>query len=350
MAKIIETFGSDYFEMTRALLARFNLASRLNRDAKVLLKPNLVLDLSPREGATTHGEIVAGIASYLQENGIKNITVAEGSWVGADTKKSLAACGYNEILQQYDLRFVDLKKDKTISIETPYRSIEVCRTVTEADYIINLPVLKGHCQTVMTCAIKNLKGCIPDHEKRRFHSEGLFKPIAALGYAITPNLNIVDNICGDLNFEEGGNPVQTDRIFLCEDPVLTDRYGCELMGLNYMQVKYLPLAVEYGLGSAEFSPADIERLSEPKRSDMLVGKKSDFSRLLSNVSEDGACSACFAAVVRALYQKRSTKKICVGQGFRGKIPDGLGVGNCCALAQRSVMGCPPTATDILEML
>ena len=33
----------------------------------------------------------------------------------------------------------------------------------------------------MTCALKNLKGCLPDREKRRFHALGLTKPIAALG-------------------------------------------------------------------------------------------------------------------------------------------------------------------------
>ena len=66
-------------------------------------------------------------------------------------------------------------------------------------------------QTVMTCALKNLKGCLPDREKRRFHTEELMRPIAALAAAIRPKLIIVDSICGDLNFEEGGNPVHTNR-------------------------------------------------------------------------------------------------------------------------------------------
>lgn len=54
--------------------------------------------------------------------------------------------------------FYDLKKAESIQVETPIGSIAVCRRALETDYLINLPVLKGHCQTVMTCALKNCKG------------------------------------------------------------------------------------------------------------------------------------------------------------------------------------------------
>jgi uncharacterized protein (DUF362 family) len=98
------------------------------------------------------------------------------------------------------------------------------------DYLINVPVLKGHCQTGMTCCIKNLKGCISDSEKRRFHTMGLMKPIAALGTVLKPALQVVDSVCGDLSFEEGGNPVVANRVMLGFDPVLVDSYGAKLLG------------------------------------------------------------------------------------------------------------------------
>ena len=41
---------------------------------------------------------------------------------------------------------------------------------------------------------------------------GLHKPIACLNKAIKQDLIIVDGIMGDLNFEEGGNPVKMNRI------------------------------------------------------------------------------------------------------------------------------------------
>ena len=78
-------------------------------------------------------------------------------------------------------------------------------------------------------------------------------------------------------------------------------------------------------------------------------------RLLRNVNADSACSACFAALVRALHQAdeeglRIRGPISIGQGYRDKTPEGLGVGRCCQGAERNVYGCPPTASAILQQL
>ena len=54
--------------------------------------------------------------------------------------------------------------------------LSVCKRAAEADFLINVPVLKAHCQTLFTCALKNLKGVIPDKEKRRYHTLGYPPP------------------------------------------------------------------------------------------------------------------------------------------------------------------------------
>ena len=117
--------------------------------------------------------------------------------------------------------------------------MEICQRALDTDYLINLPVLKGHCQTTITCALKNCKGCLPDSEKRRFHALGLHKPIAALAAVLKPALTIVDSICGDLNFEEGGTPVQTNRMLLGEEIVQLDAFGCKLMELMSTKLSIL---------------------------------------------------------------------------------------------------------------
>lgn len=40
---------------------------------------------------------------------------------------------------------------------------------------------------------------------------GLHKPIAHLATVVPNDFILVDNICGDLDFEEGGNPVTMNR-------------------------------------------------------------------------------------------------------------------------------------------
>ena len=55
--------------------------------------------------------------------------------------------------------YPEMKRGKTRQVNTPLRPMEICEKALDADFLINLPVLKGHCQTVMTCALENCKGC-----------------------------------------------------------------------------------------------------------------------------------------------------------------------------------------------
>jgi hypothetical protein len=205
----------------------------------------------------------------------------------------------------------------------------------------------------MTCALKNLKGCIPDHEKRMFHRDGLTKPIAALVSVLKPDLTIVDSICGDLYFEEGGNPVSTNRMMLGTDPVQIDAYGCRLMGLPIEDVPYIALAEKWGAGSSTVNPEDIIRLNEPIESQDYPPVSGVVKRLVKNVSADSACSACFASLVRALYiadkERLNVKnRIFIGQGFQGSVLEGIGIGKCCKGAKTCIMGCPPSADAIIK--
>ena len=209
MKKIYEVFGTDAFSMTVSLLESAEVEKIIpKKDAVIALKPNLIHDDIPENGAVTHPGVVAGCADYLKKRGFHNIEVVESSWVGANTQRSFVRSGMKKVCEDYGIPFYDLKKDATVVVETPFRPIRVCKRAYDADFLMDLPVLKGHCQTRMTCALKNLKGCIPDQEKRQFHSDGLTKPIAALAAVLRPDFTIVDSICGDLNFEEGGNPMR----------------------------------------------------------------------------------------------------------------------------------------------
>ncbi len=353
MSKIYEVFGNDPHRMTKSLMEAADVTSRIQPGAKIALKPNLVRAGIPEEGATTHAGVLSGCIEYLQENGFTEISVIESSWVGGDTERSRKVCGYDQVCEQYGVPFYDLKKDRTVSVKTPLRMMEISARALAADFLIDLPVLKGHCQTRMTCALKNLKGCLPDHEKRRFHSEGLHQPIAALSTALKPALVIVDSICGDLDFEDGGNPVYTNRMMLGTDPVQIDAYGCRLMGLDVKDVPYIGMAEEWGVGSVEVGEGDVVRLNEPAESQEYPPASGRVQRLVQNVHADSACSACYASLIRALYIAEREglyiqDSLMIGQGYQGKKIEGIGIGKCCLGAQKCVKGCPPSADAILR--
>ena len=160
----------------------------------------------PETGATTHAGVLSGAIEYLRDHGFRDISIIEGSWVGDDTGRAFRAAGYEAVGKKYGVPLFDLKRDKTRRVDTPcgpWTSAAAPWTRTTSS---TCPCSRGHCQTAMTCALKAARGCLPDREKRRFHSEGLMRPIAALAAALRPELTIVDSLCGDLDFEEGGQP------------------------------------------------------------------------------------------------------------------------------------------------
>lgn len=345
--KIHAVYGSDPASMARQLLEAANIAKVIPSGALVSLKPNLVVGRPAATGATTHPEILSGIVEYLFDHGHKKVEIIEGSWVGDDTGRAFAVCGMNDVAKKFRIPIYDLKHDGVTPFDTPAGRINVCKRALASDFLINLPVLKGHCQTRMTCCLKNMKGCIPDSEKRRFHRQGLDECIAALATAILPALNIVDGICGDLDFEEGGNPVQANRMLLGSDSVKIDAYVCTLMGLEPADIEHVRLAAEYGAGDMGLDEGDIVELNKPVVA--ALRPSGQVASLARGVHADQACSACYANLIHAL--KRGGKPrvpVYIGQGYKGQTLDGIGIGQCCRGASRAVPGCPPSALDIIN--
>ena len=350
--QIFITSGTEYKRMTKELLEKADLQSHIgDRKKKIGIKPNLVSPSEASWGATTHPEVVAGIIEYLKEHGFRDMVMLEGSWVGDKTREAFETCGFDRLEEEYQVPFWDMQKDKGISVDCGGMELNVCERVKEIDFLINVPVLKGHCQTKITCALKNMKGLIPNKEKRRFHSLGLHKPIAHLNMGIQQDFIVVDNICGDLDFEEGGNPVPTGRMLLGEDPVQLDAYGCRLMGLALEQAPYIQMAEAWGAGSTRLEEGDVVRLNEPSAAADYPAPSGAVAALTRTVQARSACSACYASLVRALHTSGvQGLPIAIGQGWRGIPFDGLGIGACCNCAKERVPGCPPPAEDILRVL
>ncbi len=350
--------GTNYKQMTIDLLNALDLASDIgDKKKRIGLKPNLVVAKEASSGATTHPELVDGLLTYLQQNGFENLVVLEGSWVGDNTATAVRVSGILDVCKKHQVKFIDLQRDSSSVCPAKGMDIKVCDEALALDYLINMPVLKGHCQTTITCALKNSKGLIPNSEKRRFHTMGLHKPIAHLNTAIHQDFILVDNICGDLDFEEGGNPVVMNRILGFKDPVLCDSFAAESMGYKPQDIAYIRMAEALGVGTTDTSKAVIKDLT-PGGSIQKGGRPTRrVQQLAQYVKADDACSACYGSLIYALdrlndegaLRGHEKESIAIGQGYRGK-EGKVGVGNCTRCFEKSLGGCPPKAVDMVEFL
>ena len=337
-------------------------------DPLIAMKPNLVGPIPAGEGATTHPEIIEGVAGYLRAEGFRNLAVMEGSWVGDRTQDALMVTGTGPVCDKLGIPFTDLQSDDYEAVDCAGMTIKICRRALEADYLINLPVMKGHCQTRMTCALKNMKGCIPNQEKRRFHRMGLHDPIGHLAAGIRQDFIIADAICPDLTFEDGGNPVEMNRMMCAVDPVLMDAYSCSVIGVDQESVPYIRIAEECGAGSGDISGAKVSVLLEKMDGDTPAYIRGDLPALQWNgdyrqilkikemVEDIDSCSACYGTLIPVLRRLEKEGllhdlpgRIGIGQGYRGKTGN-TGIGSCTSGFDISLPGCPPSADDMYEFL
>jgi len=349
---IVINYGNNITQNTYESLKASDIHTYLRHDYNVALKPNLVNSNPASDGATTHPEVVEGIILFLKEYGVKSISIIESSAIGYSTKRSFKNCGYENLSSKYNVPLYDLKNDNIVYKTHSGFQLGLCSKALDTDFLVNVPVLKSHCQTRMTCNLKNLKGCIPDDEKRRYHTMGLHKPIAALNALMKTSYCVVDGICGDLSFEEGGSPVTSNRIIVGRDPVMVDSFCAELIGYKPDDITHLKIAQEIGVGKF-FTPDTkvIELNTENKPLNKTSGSRLA-NRYQHLINDDSACSVCYSSLVYALYRlgNNVSKKLYIGQGFQGKNPDGIGIGNCAAGCTKYVPGCPPKAVDIISCL
>ena len=360
--EIFRSYGKDYKSITYHLLEAADLKSEILNKSVLLdkdiirigIKPN-VLGCNPAEfGATTHTEVIAGIIEYLHDYRFNDITIMEGSWVGDKTEFAFKILGYNDIADKYSVTLVDCQKEGFYEADCCGDILKVCNCYKNVDFLITVPVLKGHCQTKVTCALKNMKGLIPNVEKRRFHSLGLHNPIARLNTHIHQDFIVIDHICGDPDFEEGGNPLVRDCVMVSKDPVLTDAYAASLLGYDPHEIKYIKLAEELHVGCADLNTLRLVTVEGESNEDVP-----SMHRILEvnySIEDSDSCSACYGMLIGALNRLKEegipynlSDKICIGQGFRGK--NGIcGVGQCTRLFEFNIPGCPPSEDTIYQEL
>ena len=119
-----------------------------------------------------------------------------------------------------------------------------------------------------------------------------------------------------------------------------------------MHIEHLRYAREYGVGAYADDATEIVELNTENRPKTTPSRSRAASSLGKYISEDSACSACYAALIFALDKTgwRRDEKIHIGQGYQDRDIPGIGVGNCTRGCRAFVPGCPPKSVDIVRFL
>ncbi|MBA7528658.1 hypothetical protein ES705_20846 [subsurface metagenome] len=350
--------------------------------SRILLKPNMVVAKPNSTGATTSPLILDALIEHLIRTSPCEIIIGESSEVGDDTLQAYKITGVYDIAKKWKVTLLDFKKDHQVYVDVPkgkvLKKVLIAETVTKVDYLINLPILKVHSQTIVTIGMKNLKGCIADQEKSRFHRLNLSQCIADLNTVIIPDLTIVDATLCSLEWELGGMPVRLNTVLAAKNVLAADIVAASTLGYRIDEVEHLLLAAQAHLG-----PADLEEIKiiSPKKlkevqSDRVNSKEFPFYLPGLEVIEKGTCSSCkgaLLAAMRRLYKERSSPDctiLLMGQRLRDRecefvpiIKYGtvkskkplVSIGRCCRWVAahypiEHIKGCPVKAEAIYRYL
>ncbi len=355
---------------------------------RVLIKPNAVMGGSPKvpcRGITSSPVIISELVRLVREKGAREVVIAEGSvelpTLKLDTQAAFLWSGIQALAETMNVPLVDMNKG-------PFRSftledgteIDIAECMFEADFVINVPLLKTHNQTVVTVCLKNLKGCLAMESKKRCHTEtGLSRAIAQFNRFIPCHLNVVDALTAtEIGPTPTGKEDQVREMGLLL--VGTNRLECDVVGshlLGYSAEKVPHVAHYADLTGGSLNLADVSIIGEdPNRYRMELEyvtawlddlmEKYAVHGLSMPYYGDGVCSACgFNAWAGFMAFCRGNKgvtvedtEICMGTDVSpsGKAKHTALVGKCALERFRDredvikIPGCPPDPAKMAEIM
>jgi uncharacterized protein (DUF362 family) len=233
---------------------------------KVLVKPNIGWDVAPELAANTNPMLVKRIIEHCFKAGAKEVYVFDhtcDNWINC-----YKTSGIEKASKDAGAKVVPGNSEKYFQqIEIPggvkLKSTKVHELLLESDVFINVPVLKDHDSTRMTCCLKNMMGVVWD--RGFWHSNGLNQCIA--DYALfekKPALNIID--CYNVMVKNGPQGVskedlvQMKSLIITTDWVAGDAAATKMLGVETDRVEYIPLAHKMGLGNMNLDSLEISRI------------------------------------------------------------------------------------------
>jgi uncharacterized protein (DUF362 family)/Pyruvate/2-oxoacid:ferredoxin oxidoreductase delta subunit len=236
--------------------------------SRVLVKPNILMAVSPESAVVTHPQVVRALVRVLKEQRCE-VLVGDSPTVFGNQIENVEdvyrAAGVEEVCRQEGAQLVKFDK-RAWRGKFPLAS-----WLGECDYLVNVPKFKTHNLTVLTGAIKNLYGLVvgtykTELHKKYFSREEFSAMLVDIYQEARPALTVVDAITAMEGDGPGsaGLPRQLGLVFAGGDCLAIDSVLAVVMGLAAQDIPTNKEAAGRGLGAADIREIEVcgEKLTE----------------------------------------------------------------------------------------
>ncbi len=266
-------------DIPSAVREAVNLLGGIERFAEpggtYLLKPNLFTTLTAEQGVTTDPRVFMTLVEMLKEAGSRPV-VGECPATASYTRPDIVfdGLGVRDLCKKAGVEINVLDREAPVRVEN--NNAEIVKEfwfpeiALSCDGIINVPKLKTHNLTKLTCAVKNLFGLQQGGTKAHHHVRTANNPErfsrllvdlyeSVRGYV---RLNVVDAVVAmEGEGPTTGDPVDLGLIIAGDNAAAIDLVATALMGWDPMEVGTNFIAAERGLGPRSID--DVELVGLP---------------------------------------------------------------------------------------
>jgi uncharacterized protein (DUF362 family) len=244
----------------------------------VAIKPNLSYYWDASTGHTTDPRVVAGIIHWLRRTWGQqiDIRVVEADASAMRTKWAFQMLGYTKLATKLDVELVNLSEspshEHTVNVQGRTVVFQIPQLLTDIDLLINVPKVKTlySGNPPVTCALKNIFGCIASPRKIKYHPI-LNEAIIGINKIVPPHLTIVDGLVA-----LGTTPYKLGLILASVDPFAIDWIAAQLLNYNPAHIGYLKLAIRENMGNPDTITTrgmDLQQLPKiPKKRGLNSGR------------------------------------------------------------------------------
>lgn len=276
---LLETSPKTVIDDYQALLRQANYQKYLKKDLPVVIKLNLSWTRF-YPGCSTWPWQIEGVLKTLLEDGFKpsQIIPVENKTVVTNVRQGASNNKWLSVLKKYGVKMRYLTEEEYVLYQPKNhmlilpkifpRGIFLPKIIFGAN-LIHLPTMKCHVFTTTTGAIKNYFGMlnVSRHFCHRFIHEALVD-LLQIQKEIHPEIfSLTDGTVAG----EGSGPRAMkwhlkNLLLASSDQVALDSICAKIMGFEPLKIKYLRLANERNLGTADINKIQIfavRRLAEP---------------------------------------------------------------------------------------